>query len=145
MYNSILCIRRGIIMGEAILSRRKGKDIYLEETSIASYSIDVLTSSEDYIAPASTLEVTTYGGGGGLSNGSNNSAILQVTEGEIIPVTIGNGSNTTGGTTSFGTYLFAEGGTNNNAELSINEAYGDRGLGGNNTSGTDGVVLIKYY
>ena len=93
-------------------------------------------------------DVRIFGGGGGASwgNGTNgyvcgggggwmNNGIFEIPSGESIPITIGAGGiwssmsrATSGGTTTFGTYLSAAGG--GGANCSVNKVGGSGGSGG---------------
>ena len=106
-------------MAEAIISRR-GSNM---SGSSESYTpkIEVITTTQVWTVPKAendTFDVLIFGGGGAGMNGggggggwmNNNTLILG--NGATISITIGKGSNTgTGGTTTFGTYLSASGGT----------------------------------
>ena len=85
-------------------------------------------------------DVRIFGGGGGANTSGNyscgggggwmNNAILTLNEGENVDIIIGLGGNPgkTGGTTSFGSYLSANGGTH--AKTSGNKWGGNGGAGG---------------
>ena len=111
-------------MAEAIISRRgwtaDGKP---------ELRTEVITGNVNWSVPNSikntTISVRIFGGGslsryGGGSGWMNNGEIT-VTPGQVIPITIGDGGkysggssyNISGGTTTFGTYLSANGGSGN--------------------------------
>lgn len=107
-------------MAEAIISRRgwtaDGKP---------ELRTEVITGNVNWTVPNSikntTISVMVFGGGGfydyGGGGGWMNNGEITVTPGQIIPITVGVGGNDrsiTGGTTSFGTYLSANGGSGQN-------------------------------
>lgn len=98
-----------------------------------------------------------YNCGGGGGGGYMNNAILELTPGEEIAITIGtggqgNGSGAfssiggTGGTTSFGSYLSANGGSGGKTiRLGTNSAtYYNGGYGGYGGSGGGSISHISY-
>ena len=84
-------------------------------------NVAFITSTKNFIVPATTIRVRTWGAGGGQSNqissGSGGGFAMKViaglTVGASIAATIGLGGTytaRTGGTTSFGAYVSATGG-----------------------------------
>lgn len=109
-------------MAEAIISRRgkangsSGRGELITQTFSANTSFNVPAAINN------SFYVTIFGGGGG-SNGINsagggggwmNNGELELTAGSVVPITIGKGGNfnsQSGGTSSFGAYLSANGGS----------------------------------
>ena len=136
-------------MGEALLTGRTGSIKSGESGQIIT---TIIKSDDIFVVPNAknqSFSVRIFGGGGcgdgnGISAGGGggymNNGILILNEGEIVPITIGKGAllnNSTnrheeyGGTTSFGTYLSAEGGQSGTNTGGRNE----RAYGGNGGSG----------
>lgn len=130
-------------MSEAIISRRGssgGKFIGVLKT-------EYVVENVNWVCPAhnGNISVRIFGGGG-ASNGSGgggggwmNNADLNIPAGTMVPVTIGAGGSLayhfylqgfSGGTTSFGTYLSANGG-----EFGGNANGGNGGAGGGGPNG----------
>ena len=128
-------------MAEAIISRRGSNT----SSSIGNLQTELITSNKTWVVPAhkGNISVRIFGGGssglaktageyawemyGGGSGWMNNKEFNNLTNGQIIQITIGRGGTPTavessgkynynyssgaGGTTSFGTYLSANGGS----------------------------------
>ena len=131
-------------MSEAIISRR-GRTTNSSSNKILASIIFV--ENNVWTVPKAVdqqFDVMIFGGGGGASSNSDgsgggggymNNDTLQLSQGSLVTITLGaggvsNSSNTTGGTTSFGTYLSANGGTVLN---------GGSGGGGGRTVSTGGI------
>lgn len=129
---------------------------YLVETYTKTEIIDI---SKKFIVPESKdqlFEVTVVGAGSGYnsvlgksSNGEISSITLKLDINDIIDVSIGlaGTSDKSGGTTSFGTYIQANGGSSNN--IIKNNAYTIDGIlyGVGATEISDaknGVCVIRY-
>ena len=125
-------------MAEAIISRRAKTEV----PTVISHKIALITENTVWTVPwaeDNKFDVRIFGGGGGGYTGSTasggggggwmNNAELELNYGDDIIITIGAGGNVqgSGGTTSFGSYLSANG--------------GGAGLrGGNGGSGGGGVL-----
>ena len=126
-------------MSEAIICRR-GASSTVTNTS-------VLAVNSLYTAPVSTKYTITAIGGGSGNNGSDGSVnidTIYLDEGTEVPVTIGDGGNSdggSGGTTSFGTYISANGGSSNSS-ISNDTLFGK--AGGDGESGANGAIIIQY-
>ena len=142
-------------MAEAIISRRGS-------SSDMELRTEIITGNVNWTAPKTLknniISVRIFGGGGyyGPKSGAwcggsgwMNNAEITVTPGQVIPVTIGrfvNSNNstirgTTGGTTTFGTYLSANGGSGNDGgagSCGIGYQFGGGGGNGTNDSGSNG-------
>ena len=120
-------------MGEALMFRAGG------EGSGGKYELmtNIFTANTNFQVPYNIkdneIHVLMFGGGGGWMN----NAIINVTPGEVIPITIGAGGTgaigtsvtaNSGGTTSFGTYLSANGGEGGSIQSGV-------AIGGNGGSG----------
>ena len=134
-------------MSEAIISRRgytaEGKPEWHTET---------ITGSTTWTVPKTikgNVKVLIFGGGGsGMSRGEDyvaggggsgwmNNGEFSIAGGTQIPITIGNGGSTgeaSGGTTSFGTYLSANGGGGGSGS-SMSKYGGSGGAGGGGSDG----------
>ena len=119
----------------------------VNRNKVYEFRSETITSSRQWPVPYGVrnnqFEVRIFGGGGcGINSGSYtwggrgggggwmNNAILTLTPGQNISISIGTGGNTTyrnGGTTSFGTYLSALGG---DGAYLTNMRAGDGGSGG---------------
>ena len=123
-------------MSEAIISRRSGNT----SSSIGNLQTELITSNKTWVVPShkGNISVRIFGGGasgngrngnymwranGGGSGWMNNKEFNNLTNGQIIQITIGAGGtlnsgvrspSVAGGTTSFGTYLSANGGSGTN-------------------------------
>ena len=154
-------------MGEAIITSRSG-GIAANGGSSAELKTEIFKVNDTFIVPKARnqqFSIRIFGGGGGgggddyygLSVGGGggwmNNSVLTINQGEIIPITIGkggiggivknsktaNGSN--GGTTSFGTYLSALGGTGaGSSRLGVGNKIEDAGFGGSG-GGFDGANM----
>lgn len=104
-------------MSEAIISRR-GYDA----NGKPELRTEIITGTTNWTVPNSirntTISVRIFGGGVYMSNGGGsgwmNNGEITVTPGQKIDITIGNSGSSSGGTTSFGTYLSANGGSLHN-------------------------------
>ena len=127
-------------MSEAIISRRGwgtgGKP---------ELQTKIFYDNENWVVPNSlrgNISVRIFGAGGaGYSTGCGgggwmNNAEISVNKGESIPITIGRGGSGTraGGTSSFGEYLSANGGSSGNARTG-----GSGGSGGGSSNGNGGT------
>lgn len=136
-------------MSESIIARRKYTKInynYVTNIIYPTSASSTLVATSLYSAPTNavnnTLYVTAVGGSGASNETSDGAAGEMVAQevviepGETIPINIGeegsNGSN--GGTTTFGTYLSAEGGLS--ADNIGNEEI--------ETGSGSGYVIIDY-
>ena len=108
-------------MSEAIIARRKGGSSVNVSKVLKT---ETITGSTNWTVPSAinnSFDVRIFGGGGGADEhetggggGWMNNATLTLTPGTNIYITIGAGGTSngyTGGTSSFGTYLSANGGT----------------------------------
>ena len=141
-------------MAEAIISRRgygiDGKPQLRTET---------ITGNTNWIVPLTrgnnSISVRLFGGGaagtqsyGGGGGWMNNGEFTNLTPNQIIQITIGDGGNNigtqSGGTTSFGTYLSANGGSGINGGSGGGGWEGGKGYqfggGGGNANGGDGGI-----
>ena len=139
------------IMSEVMISRRGGVDPYSlfnKELRTTVYSMtdwfianNMVANNEYSIrlfgAGGSANTSDSYSGGGG--GGWMNNDTIKLVPGESVHVNIGwtNGSASTGGTTSFGTYLSANGGGG-----AFGSKGGDGGSGGG--GGSSGIGGIGY-
>ena len=127
-------------MGEAlIVSRGSSSGGSSGKTLISQIFIENTIWKAPKI-PDQNFSVRIFGGGGGSSNygggggGYMNNAILKINAGEEIAITIGVGgkpyttTGDNGGTTSFGTYLSALGGSGGNGQNGGNGGAGGGGL-----------------
>lgn len=134
-----------------------GNRYYEKVTTLSGYSTETITisKSEKFTIPKSKdqlFQIELIGGGAsydGFKNGSNGkieAKELALNEGEEVYISIGqagkDGSN--GGTTSFGEYFSAIGGSSelDSSAESINDIYGKGGTEDN--SATDGVCIVTY-
>ena len=133
-------------MAEAIISRRAK---YLSNSSSSNLITEIITKSLSYTIPNhnGNISIRIFGGGGGGRNsgagggGWMNNAELDIENSTIVNITIGAGGSgtTSGGTTSFGTYLSANGGTVRDGGNGGNSGiYGVGGGGGGYGKGADG-------
>ena len=116
-------------MSDAIISRRSGNKS--NSSSNMQFVTDWILRNTSWTVPNAKnqlFSVRIFGGGAGSSNswsggsGWMNNADLTLTEGEVISIRIGTGGTsssnsqlvTAGGTTTFGTYLSANGGSRAN-------------------------------
>ena len=147
-------------MGEALMFRAGGEGAGSGKWQLVT---QVYTNNTEFVAPIDAkdnkVSVRLFGGGGGgcrvVSNtsymiystggggGWMNNADITIVPGEVIPITIGAGSNggnrgSAGGVTSFGTYLSANGAD------AVNESmgYGWGSVGGSGGSG--GGAFLCY-
>ena len=115
-------------MSECIISRRGSAGV----SGTGMLRTEIIASNQNWQVPLASnknFDIRIFGGGsaGGGSGWMNNAIINNLTTGQIIPITIGAGGDSTnfaGGTTSFGTYLSANGGSG-----SSGGAGGFRGTG----------------
>lgn len=144
-------------MGEALIVSR-GSGI-IQSTNSKTLITNIFTSDTIFTVPYSInqqFSVRIFGGGGkggvdsygnertisaggGGGGGFMNNSILNINKGENISITIGKGAtvnNSTGGTTSFGTYLSALGGDSGN---NLNGGNGGSGGGGGWAQGKGGI------
>ena len=109
------------IMSEVMISRRGGGSGGSASAVFRNFIIDtnMQVTVPNYVVN-NEFSVRIFGGGAGGSagiwgggGGWMNNAILKLAAGEVINLTIGAGGdvNTSGGTTSFGLYLYASGGS----------------------------------
>ena len=160
-------------MGEAMMFRYPSEGGSSGNTLITQ----IFKENSNFTVPKGVKQVDVRifgGGGGGISKrtisgaggggGWMNNAIINVTPGEVIPITIGAGGlgkfNTassianagSGGTTSFGTYLSAAGGkggsiyygTSNVTISNINMGFfSNISIGGDGGSGGGAVAAVK--
>ena len=128
-------------MSEAIIARRSGGLRLKVSKSLRTETITFNTNWTVPNAINNAFDVRIFGGGGrGASSGGGgggwmNNATLTLTPGDNISITIGAGGNNefhrTGGTTSFGTYLSANGGETLNGGSGGGGEYGGiNGKGG---------------
>lgn len=131
-------------MAEAILSRSSSGS-GSSKGQFDQLITKIITENSTFIVPTNIIDnkisVRIFGGGGGVVNnswttigsggGNMNYGIINVTPNQSINVTIGKGGAVggNGGTTSFGTYLSATGGTIGNA-ITGNGGNGGTGGGG---------------
>lgn len=116
---------------------------------------EIIDSSKTWTVPPGIvggITVLVYGGGGGGQPGKNGSGgnggnggemkkeTFQISAGENIPVTIGNGGNSSGNgeATSFGSYITAQGGADGH---SYSTGGGSGGGGGGGLYGKDGSMF----
>ena len=131
---------RCILMAEAIIAKRGWG-----RRGAPSIQTVTITSNQVWTVPehTGTISVRIFGGGGcgtswskgrrGGNGGCMNNAELQLFVGQQIPITIGVGgspANIFGGTTSFGTYLSANGSLGSTGG-SVEDDDGPRLIGGN--------------
>ena len=139
-------------MSDAIIARRKGKGLDINISN--QFRTELITTNTNWVVPSAinnTFSVRIFGGGGGTSanrraggggGGWMNNADLVLTPGSTVQITIGAAGGwgqqygTAGGTTTFGTYLSANGGGYGGNY--IGGAGGSGGAGGDGTSGGDG-------
>ena len=141
-------------MAEAIITRRSGAG-----SDRPKYTLLVKTviENESFVVPNARdqkFSVRIFGGGGGgsISGGGGgwmNNADLELEEGLVIPIVIGTGGKSnsyvfnsggsTGGSTSFGTYLSANGGTGGRRQTSV--YWGNGGSGGSGGGGFGGYRI----
>lgn len=107
-------------MSEVVISRRGGSSSGSGKNMVTEY----ITESKRWTVPKAKdqkFDVRIFGGGGGCWRGDDgggggwmNNDILTIQNGENVMISIGDGvswnSSDTGGTTSFGSYLSANGG-----------------------------------
>jgi len=114
-----------------------------------------ITTNSTYVAPyAGDYIIVCCGGGGGSSDesyydgGSGSGFLIKkvtLSKGESVDVTIGTGgaAGSSGGTTSFGTYLSAIGGNVGTDSGSIGVNGGGNGAAGNgNGAGNGGIYVV---
>ena len=136
-------------MAEAVISRRgwtaEGKP---------ELRTEVITGSTNWTVPnyKGNVSVRIFGGGafnnnGGGSGWMNNAVFNNLVKGQNIVITIGAGgtnSNKSGGTTSFGTYLSANGGSGTNGGagggMDGGQGYQFGGAGSRSGKGGDGGI-----
>lgn len=109
-------------MSEAIIARKGPSNRSSNGNSFngSRFITEVIVKNTNWVMPSNvinnTISVRIFGaGGGGIvdaggGGGWMNNGDLILTEGELVPITIGIGTRRNGGTTSFGTYLSANGG-----------------------------------
>ena len=139
-------------MSEAIISRRGSKQG--DPSTSYVYRMQMYTSSNMFTAPNATnntFHITMIGGGGGgQSNnygsgggsGWMNFGDIELNYGQIVPITVGAGGSAgqSGGSSSFGTYLSANGG-----ETGTNNHGGNGGAGGGGgESGAGGGIGFQF-
>ena len=115
-------------MAEAIISRRgSGSGGF-----IGSLKTEIITCNSNFLVPPhnGNISVRIFGAGGGYGGGGGwmNNGEFTIAVGSVIPITIGvggRGERSSGGTSTFGSYLSANGGTGGDG---LNG--GDGGAGG---------------
>ena len=139
-------------MAEAIISRRGNKD----SKSAGKLVVETIIENTSWNIPSNvvnnkfSVRLFGGGGGGGVRNsfgynwgggggggGYMNNGEVEINHSGSVIITIGEGGNTgnPGGTTSFGTYLSANGGSAGNG--------GHRGYGGDGGSGGGGGLYVS--
>ena len=129
-------------MGEAIITRAGA--VYNENSVKMGWKLytEIFTSNTNYTVPTcknQELTVLCFGSGGAGSNsttyaggggGNLNKQVVSIAAGQIVPISIAGTTaiNSSGGTTSFGTYLSATGGQC--AHKMVNGLLGSGGNGG---------------
>ena len=115
--------KSGILNNMTVINRYE--DRYINNYIYKSYKLhtEIITANVEWEVPehSGTISVLCYGGGGaggnaGGSGGFVNSGEFDISAGQRIPITIGAGGTSrdaAGGTTSFGTYISANGGSMN--------------------------------
>ena len=137
-------------MSEAIISRRGSKQG--DPSTSYVYRMQMYTSSNMFTAPNATnntFHITMIGGGGQSNNygsgggsGWMNFGDIELNYGQIVPITVGAGGSAgqSGGSSSFGTYLSANGG-----ETGTNNHGGNGGAGGGGgESGAGGGIGFQF-
>lgn len=139
-------------MSEAIIAKRYSKSSSSggPGTEPSHLVTEVIVENTNWTVPSgingNKVSVRLFGGGGGGGNGSHNggggggwmnNADIVVEEGQVISIRIGKGGrySHSGGTTSFGTYLSASGGS---APNSTDAGSGGSGGGGYQKNGGTG-------
>ena len=134
-------------MGEAIMVSRGGSG-GIKVSKV--FKTEIIASTQDYTVPKAInneFSIRIFGaGGGGYGNddtrgggggGWMNNGIIKLNARDIIKITIGSGGNSqkAGGTSSFGTYLSANGGEGTGFRQAGNGASGGGGLVWRTTGG----------
>ena len=118
-------------MAEAIISRRGNSSSIPKGNLITATYLENNTFSVPY-AINNEFSVFIYGAGGGGGTwcggggGWMNNGVFTISAGSVVPITIGTGGdiNNSGGSTSFGTYLSANGGSAGNSQWGGNGGAG---------------------
>ena len=125
-------------MSEAIISRRGWGEA--GKPTPPELKTEYITANQTWNVPnhIGAITVRIFGGGGGSNNrgthgggggGWMNNGDLEIANGTPIQITIGAGTISTGGTTSFGTYLSAAGGRAGSANRGGSGGSGGFGMG----------------
>lgn len=147
-------------MGDALIVRRGGSG-----DTVGTLRTVIIDKTTTWVVPKAkdqTFHIRLFGAGGGggtfaISKGSGgggsgggggymNNTIIALLPGDQIPITIAVGNSMTGGTTSFGTYLAANGGLSPGIGSSSaqDSVTGGSGGGGSSVLRSNGALYITY-